>query len=126
MAYRRPAEPNLPNGEALTAAMVGIGVGFAATAASEPNIEDTLLAASIEGMEHDDLRVLSALTKWLSVHHGRVNADRLIRIVSTRGEQRHTGRQSHIGCTEIAGCRDWLYLPRNSEFTSCVLVRLFN
>ena len=88
MAYRRPAEPNLPQGEALTAAMVGIGVGFAATAASEPNIEDTLLAASIEGMEHDDLRVLSALTTWLSVHHQRVNADRLIRIVSTRGEQR--------------------------------------
>jgi hypothetical protein len=88
MAYRRPAEPNLLQGEALTAAMVGIGVGFAAAAASEPNIEDTLLAASVEGMEHDDLRVLSALTTWLSVHHQRVNADRLIRIVSTRGEQR--------------------------------------
>ena len=68
--------------------MVGIGMGFAATAASEPNIENTLLAASIEGVEHDDLRVLSALTTWLGVHHQRVNADRLIRIVSTRGEQR--------------------------------------
>jgi len=88
MAYRRSAEPNLPQGEALTAAMVGIGVGFAAAAAKEPNIEDTLLAASIEGMERDDLRVLSALTTWLSVHHQRVNADRLIRIVSTRGELR--------------------------------------
>jgi hypothetical protein len=88
MAYRRPAEPNLPQGEGLTAAMVGIGVGFAATAAPEPNIEDTLLAASIEGMEHDDSRVLSALTTWLSVHHQRVNADRLIRIVSPRGEER--------------------------------------
>ena len=88
MAYRRPAEPNLPKGEALTAAMVGIGVGFAATAASEPNIEDTLLAASIEGMENDDLRVLSALTTWLSVHYPRVNADRLIRIISMRGEHR--------------------------------------
>jgi len=62
--------------------------GVAATAASEPNIEDTLLAASIEGMEHDDLRVLTALTTWLSVHHQRVNADRLIRIASTRGQRR--------------------------------------
>jgi hypothetical protein len=88
MAYKRPAVPNLPQGEALTSAMVGIGVGFAAIAASEPNIEDTLLAASIEGMEHDDLRVLSALTTWLSVHHQRVNVDRLIRIVSMRDEQR--------------------------------------
>ena len=81
-------EPILPKGDALTAAMVGIGMVFAATAALEPNIEDTLLAASIEGMEYDDLRVLSALTTWLSVHHQRVNADRLIRIVSMRGEQR--------------------------------------
>lgn len=88
MAYRRPTEPSLPQGEALTAAMVGIGVGFAATAASQPNIEDTLLAASIEGMERDDLRALSMLTTWLGVHHQRVNADRLIRIVSARGEQR--------------------------------------
>lgn len=63
-------------------------MGFAATAASQPNIEDTLLAASIEGMEHDDIRVLSALTTWLGVHHQRVNADRLIRIISARKEQR--------------------------------------
>jgi|WetSurMetagenome_2_1015567.scaffolds.fasta_scaffold378845_1 hypothetical protein len=89
MAFRRAAAPKqLPQGELLTAAMVGIGVGFAALAAAQPNIEDTLLAASIEGMENDDLRVLSALTTWLGIHHQRVNADRLIRIVSDRREQR--------------------------------------
>ncbi len=88
MGYKRAAVPSLPAGEALTAAMVGIGVGFAANATEQPNIEDTLLAASIEGMENDDLRVLSTLTTWLGVHHQRVNADRLIRIVSKRGEQR--------------------------------------
>src|SRR5664280_335586 len=89
MAFKRSAAPTqLAQGDELTAAMVGIGVGFAATAALQPNIEDTLLAASIEGMEKDDLRVLSALTTWLGVHHQRVNADRLIRIVSERREFR--------------------------------------
>jgi hypothetical protein len=89
MAYKRAVAPKqLPQGDTLTAAMVGIGVGFAAAGAKQPNIEDTLLAASIEGMEDDDLRVLSALTTWLGVHHQRVNADRLIRIVLEREEPR--------------------------------------
>ena len=89
MAYKRAVAPKqLPQGDTLTAAMVGIGVGFAAPGAKQPNIEDTLLAASIEGMQNDDLRVLSALSTWLGVHHQRVNADRLIRIVRERKEQR--------------------------------------
>jgi hypothetical protein len=88
MEFGGTAEPNLPQGETLTAAMVGIGMGFAAAATPYLSIENTLLGASIEGMEHDDLRVLSVLTTWFGVHHQRVNADRLIRIISARGEQR--------------------------------------
>jgi len=89
VAYKRTAAPkHLPEGDALTAAMVGIGVGFAADTAAEPNIEDTLLAASIEGMERDDLRILAVLTTWLGVHYSRVNADRLFRLVSERQEPR--------------------------------------
>jgi len=89
MAYKRATAPTqLLQGDELTAAMVGIGVGFAATAAPQPNIEDTLLAASIEGMEEDDLRLLSTLTTWLGVHHQRINASRFIRIVSLRREVR--------------------------------------
>lgn len=70
-------------GEELTAAMVGIGMNFAAQAASMPNIEDTLFAASVEGMLRDDLRVLAVLICWIEVHHARINADRLFRIAAS-------------------------------------------
>ena len=80
MAYRREAAPmELLRGDELTAAMVGIGMGFAAEPMTNANIEDTLLAASVEGLERDDLRVVAMLVTWLRVHHGWVNADRLLR-----------------------------------------------
>ena len=83
MAYKRVTLPaELPTGEDLTRAMVGIGLNFAARPAENPNIEDTLIAASHEAMDGDDLRVLSILIAWLEVHHPRINADRLYRAVS--------------------------------------------
>lgn len=85
MAYRRVTAPSeLLRGNALTQAMVGIGMRFAAKPSRDPNIEDTLLAASVEGMEHDDLRVLSTLVSWLHIHHPWINADRLNRVVSSQ------------------------------------------
>src|SRR6266545_4761699 len=82
MAYRRPIAPaRFPRGEELTAAMAGIGMRFAATPNEGANIEDTLVAASVEAMERDDLRVLAVLTTWLRVHHPWVNVDRLFRAV---------------------------------------------
>lgn len=77
-----------PDADALTAAMAGIGLGFAAPAAEAPNIEDTLLFASIEAMEHDDFRVLAVLTTWFGVHHTWVNADRLTRLVAAASSAR--------------------------------------
>ena len=83
MTYRRVVAPSeLPQGEALTGAMIGIGMNFSGAEAKEPNIEDVLLAASVDGMERDDLRVLSVLVTWLGVHTF-VNADRLVRAVQT-------------------------------------------
>jgi hypothetical protein len=55
---------------------------FAAGAALQPNIEDTLLAASVEAMDHDDLRVLAILVTWFGVNAPWVNADRLVKLVS--------------------------------------------
>jgi hypothetical protein len=46
------------------------------------NIEDTLLAASLEGLAGDG-RVLSLLVDWLEIHHSRINADRLVQMVRT-------------------------------------------
>jgi len=57
-------------------------MGFAADASpEEPNIEDTLLFASIEGMERGSLRVLAILVTWFGIHGERVNADRLTQLV---------------------------------------------
>ena len=90
MAYKRTIAPRkLARGEDLTQAMAGIGMRFTANPVKNPNIEDTLIAASIEGMEHDDRRVLSVLVTWIQVHYPRINADRLTRAVSllTESEQ---------------------------------------
>ncbi len=56
-------------------------MGIAAEPAWDAEIEGTLLDASIDGMEEGDLRVLSLLTTWFGIHHTRVNADLLIRLV---------------------------------------------
>jgi hypothetical protein len=89
MAFKRlTSTPLCLEGEALTAAMVGIGMNFATKPTLNPNIEDTLLAASIEGMEREDLRVLAVLMTWLEVHSAWINADRLIALVSQQPGKR--------------------------------------
>lgn len=90
MAYRRALQPaELPSQAELTAAMAGIGMGFAIAApAREPNIEDTLLRASVEAMEHHDLRVLAILVGWFGIHSPFVNADRLTKIVAAQSSDR--------------------------------------
>ena len=89
MAFRRVvAPPRWPAGDELTSAMAGIGMNFAAEATPEPNIEDTVVAASLEAMERDDLRVLDILVTWLEIHHGCLNADRLLRAVDTLESKR--------------------------------------
>lgn len=89
MAFRRSIAPaSTLEGKALTCAMAGIGMVFAVEPAEEPNIEDTLLAASVEAMVGDDLRVLSVLVTWLAEHHAWLNADRLVRLVSDHSERR--------------------------------------
>ena len=82
MGFSRAVQPAEPlQAEALTSAMVGIGMCFAAPAHAEANIESTLLFASVEAMERDDLRVLSVLATWLGVHAAWINADRLTRLI---------------------------------------------
>jgi hypothetical protein len=63
--------------------MTSVGMNFASSAAVDADIEATIVAASEEGLEHDDLRTLAVLTTWLVVHAEAINADRLIKIVTT-------------------------------------------
>jgi hypothetical protein len=89
MAHRRAIAPaQTASGDALTADMVGIGMLVGGEGSRDPNIEDTLIAASLEGMEHGDLRVLAVLVTWLGLHSGRVNVDRLTRLVSMSESKR--------------------------------------
>lgn len=89
MAYKRVTAPCvLLRGDDLTRAMAGIGMRFAVEPTQNPNIEDTLFAASIEGMEHDDLRILSVLVTWMQIHYPWINADRLTRAVSSEQSKR--------------------------------------
>ena len=68
-----------PDHATLNKSMIGIGMNFAAEGDYQADIEETLLQASIVGMNGDDLRVLSVLTTWLGIHHKHINVDRLIR-----------------------------------------------
>jgi hypothetical protein len=89
MAFSRATSPEpTPAPDELTARMVGIGMNFAAKAEGDADIESTLLHASVLGMDLGDLRVLAVLTTWLGVHHARVNADRLVRLVRAHPSER--------------------------------------
>lgn len=89
MSFKRLTSPRVAlEGEALTSALVGIGMALAAKPLRNPNIEDTLLAASIEGMEQDDRRVLALLMTWLEVHADWINADRLTALVACHPGER--------------------------------------
>jgi hypothetical protein len=72
----------------LTARMVGIGMNFASAPHADADIEGTLVSSSAIGMVENDLRVLSVLTTWFGVHHGHVNADRLVRFVTAYPSER--------------------------------------
>lgn len=103
MAFSRKLLPS--NGaldeQALLSNFVGIGMNFMANPAKDPNIEDTVLAASIEGMEQNDLRVLSVLTTWIGTHSAVLNVDRLIKIVASNASERVKAYWSAIAMWQI-------------------------
>jgi hypothetical protein len=89
MAHRRAIAPaQAASGDALTADVVGIGMLVGGAGSRDANVEDTLLAASLEGMERGDLRVLAVLATWFGIHSGRVNVDRLTRLVAMTESKR--------------------------------------
>lgn len=84
MTFKRVLHPlEYATGDQLSSDLVGIGIRLTAPPpANEPNIEDTLVAASIEGIVREDLRVLALLADWISIHAERINADRLTKLVT--------------------------------------------
>ncbi len=99
MSFSRDSDPlPLPDRDALTAAMVGIGMAFPAAAQRDPNVENTLVFASRLAMEDQDLRVLDVLTTWFGVHAAFVNADRLTRLVAALGSPRVQALWGALAC----------------------------
>lgn len=81
MSFKRILYPTeYASSERLTKDLAALGFLFGTSSAHSPNIENTLIAASIEGV-HGDYRVLSLLIDWLDIHLFNVNADRLIKLV---------------------------------------------
>ncbi|NOY93993.1 MAG: hypothetical protein GXP55_22650 [Deltaproteobacteria bacterium] len=98
MAFSRAtALGDRPEDAGLTRDMVGIGMRFAAESNPRASIEETLVHASTLGMEEHDLRVLAVLTTWLGIHHGNVNADRLVRCVSEHASERVRAYWAAVG-----------------------------
>jgi hypothetical protein len=82
MGFKKEILPkSFSSGDQLTEDMIGIGMLFAGEASKDPNIENTLVAASIEGLIQGDGRVMSLLTDWLTVHRERINVERLYQIL---------------------------------------------
>jgi hypothetical protein len=82
MTFKRILAPeSFATGNELTRQMMGIGIKIGSIGRSEnPNIEDTIVAAVLEGVE-GDYRVLSLISDWFEVHRDRVNVDRLLQLV---------------------------------------------
>jgi hypothetical protein len=88
MGFKRSILPErLAKGDELTQDLAGIGILVGNTRSEDPNIENTVFAASVEGMG-GDLRTLSLLVDWLDVHVDRLNADRLINIAKASDSNR--------------------------------------
>lgn len=106
MAYSRLIQPaTLPEGERLMDGLVSIGVGLAGSGVKNAIIEDTLLGASVEGMERDNLRILALLTTWMDVHHPWVNADRLVRLARSVDHARTRAYWAAVGSWLVADRR---------------------
>ena len=85
MSFKRKILPeSLSQGTDLTKDLIGIGFRLKGKGNLNPNIENTIVAASIEGIA-GDLRVLSILVDWMDVHYQRVNTDRLYRMLLKLG-----------------------------------------
>ena len=75
MAFSRTAAlSERPSAALLTKDLVGIGMNFAAAANPAAPIEETLIHASVAGMDDHDLRVLSAFHGTKKVWTSRLEA----------------------------------------------------
>lgn len=117
MGYKRILSPADPaTGPLLIRALTGLGMAFAVEPLMHANIEDSVIGASVAGMEDDDLRVLGLLVAWLDAHQQRLNVDRITRLASQLPERTRTfwGAQAK----RFEKDRRWARLSAQSMSTS--------
>lgn len=85
-----------PSGEELSGKLIGLGFKIGGIKEDNPNIEDTIVAAAIDGM-NGDYRTLSLLTDWLFIHSGIINIDRLFKALNELDDRRVSAYFSSIG-----------------------------
>jgi hypothetical protein len=97
MGFKRVFSINeYPRGAELTGKLIGIGFKIGGIKEENPNIEDTIIAAAIEGMT-GDFRTLSLLTDWLLVHAEILNVERLYKALKNLNNQRVNAYFASIG-----------------------------
>jgi len=79
MSFKREIVPlKFSSGHDLENDLFSIGCNISCERPSiDANIEDTLLAASIEGINQNDGRVMALLIDWIDAHYERINVARL-------------------------------------------------
>mgnify|MGYP001176029742 CR=1 FL=1 len=89
MPYRRSLLPSFYKaGNELFEDLIGLGFRLTGDRYNRnPNIENTLVAASIAALIDKTPRILPLLTDWISIHYERINAERLFIMVSSLDEK---------------------------------------
>lgn len=83
MSFSRNLIPSdYKTGDPLYEDLLGIGFKLSGDRFNkDPNIENTLVAASVEGIHNRAARVIPLLTSWIEMHFERVNTDRLFQLL---------------------------------------------
>jgi len=77
MSYKREILPKkFAEKDELSQDMVGVDFLITANGSKNPNIEDTLIGVSLEGLS-GDYKALSLLVNWLEIRQDATSADRL-------------------------------------------------
>ena len=72
----------IQSGQKLNTDLYSIGFNLLCKKKSiDPNIEATLISASIEAINQKDNRLGGLLVDWMTIHHPRMNVDRLTRFI---------------------------------------------
>ncbi len=83
MSFRRELLPDqFKTGSELDNDLHAIGINISCERITvDPNIEDTLIAATLEGLNKNDGRIMGLVVDWIFLYSLRINVDRLSKVL---------------------------------------------